>query len=435
MIVAARGDSVGGLPHGLSAIGARLLRCPQDSLSIRPLANLMFSIRVITVQFLTTAALIVCVSCASSNPDQPSPETGEPSRRGSPATKTGVGNATDTDLLGANPSRKPGRGPIVDAYDLTEEQFDEKRLDRFLRTRCIDLGGALVQLASPEKELSELGESMVQGHLESDRGTVARFVAAGRSSQSASGLIVPRYIAHHLRLPKGEWDRDWLARQGRLLQLSYNLETLDVDLWTDAVKKMLAVGDDGKHYLATQMVMRLRLADVKFRDFAKDILVRYVPDEAVDPLILATHVELANQPGMFPREAASTLALIGKSAVPKIVAVFSGTDGKYVPASDDIWKSRRYLIEALGEIGDPSATDLLVRELDTMKFKSEIRRDLYASVIVESMGKTRDKRAIPAIVKEWKRYADPSEFVEIARPALRRITLKIYSDPDDVPLD
>jgi len=391
-------------------------------------------------KILCVLSMMLLASCAGQQTDSPGKGSSGSNTPGTRSTTTGSGEANDRELLGANAtSSRLGGGPKVDEYDVTQEQVDQKQIDRFLRARCLTLGRALSQLTTDDAQLRELAENDIAALLDSDNARIAQAAqqaeldrAAGREPKAASGLVVPRYIAAMLREPKEKWDNRWLAIQGQLLQLTYRLETLDLDTWKVTIGQMMQLGSEGRQNLAVQMVLRLRLAHPEFRDYAKDVLVGFVPEEAVEPLIAATHVDIHDQPGVFPRQTASVLAQIGKKAVPQILEVFKARDGTHLPGSDGNWKVRRYLIDALGQIGDAEAVDVLITELESCKFKGDDRRFLYASVIVQALGKIKDKRAVPAIVKEWKRYADPSEFVETARPALFLLTRKIYSHPSEV---
>jgi HEAT repeat protein len=379
-------------------------------------------------------ATIGIALCACSGQQTNGPGSGSGSNGGGPRSDTGTGEADDRRLLGADATNRRF-GPKVSEYDVTQEQFDQEQVARFLRTRCLTLGRALTQLASSEKEIRELAEQDVMSLLERDNATIAAAARArGRpvTPNEVSGLIVPRFIANALREPRKDWDVKWLALQGTLLQLAYEFEGMDLNTWKLAIGQYMKLGKEGREALAVQMVIRLRLANVIFRDYAADVLVKMVPDEAVEPLVIATHVDMHDMPGVFPRLTSSVLAQIGKKAVPTIHGIFKSADGKHSPANDGNWKVRRYLIDALGEIGDAESVDLLVTELETCSFKVPVRRDLYGSVIVQALGRIRDKRAVPAIVKEWRRYELPSDFLTTARPALFLILGRVYSTPNEV---
>ncbi|MCK6440646.1 MAG: hypothetical protein L6Q71_10670, partial [Planctomycetes bacterium] len=69
----------------------------------------------------------------------------------------------------------------------------------------------------------------------------------------------------------------------------------------------------------------------------------------------ATFVELANQDGVFPQRTSAVLARLGSPAVTVILDHFQ-VNGVFEPASSN-WKSRRYLVRALGAIEDRRAAD------------------------------------------------------------------------------
>lgn len=386
--------------------------------------------------FAFVVATSLSLLCACSGPQGNSPTGGGPGP-GTPSAGTGKGAANDRELLGADDTNRRF-GPKIHEYDVTQEQVDQQQVDRFLRTRCLTLGRALTQLGSEDKEIRDLAEQDIRSLLERDNATIAAASRAQKRQLTAnevSGLIIPRYIAGALREPRETWDVRWLALQGTLLQLAHEFESMDLNTWKLAIGQYMKLGKEGRESLAIQMVIRLRLANVIFRDYASDVLVKMVPDEAVDPLIVATHVDLHDMPGVFPRLTSSVLAQIGKKSVPAIHNVFKARDGKHLPGGDGNWKVRRFLIDALGEIGDPDSIDVLATELDTCSFKSSLRRDLYGSVIVQALGRIKDKRAVPTIIKEWRRYDTPAEFVETARPALFLILGRVYSSPNEVPVE
>ncbi len=356
---------------------------------------------------------------------RPANVSGAPS---SPVGSTGAGGFSESDLGG-----DPGRYRI---YDKTEEQIDPQRVDAFLRLRCLTLGRHLVLLSSEDAQVAELARGRVQDLIRGDLRRIRETVEAGQPASRTAGLVIPRYIMAKLEGKEpSEWDLRWLRIQGELLQLTYEFEQYDRQRWEVAIGRMMQFGKEGREYLAAQMVVRMRISDGQFRDYAKDVLVNFVPDEAIDPLVAGTYVEIANQFGVFPKQCASVLAEIGPKAVPGILLVFKGDDGKHIPADDVNWVIRRYLVPALGSIGSVDALDTLIAELDTMQFATETRRMYYAAMIVDALARIGDKRAVKAIVREWKVYQDPVDFMMEARPALFRLTRQIYSHPDEVPLE
>jgi hypothetical protein len=323
-------------------------------------------------------------------------------------------------------------------YDVTKEQYDNRAYNAFIRTRCLELGRALANLSAEEKDRADLAESDIREWMKADDRTVAEFVKKNaekkKTAADAYGFVIPRYIRTELDKPKAEWRLDWLRINGSLLRITYDFETLSRATWYDAAASMMKFGVIGREFLAAQMVVRMRLANADYRDIAKDVLVQLVPEEAISPLIAATHVEIAGQPGVFPKETASVLAQIGKKAVPKILEEFQDKDRKHLAATDETWGSRRYFVDALGAIGDPRAVDTLVAELEGMSFKSDVRRAVYGERVVLSLGGIGDKRAVGPIVKFWKSFSDASDFVKPARAALFQILGKSFDEPEKVPV-
>jgi|GEM_PF-3976087 len=373
-------------------------------------------------RFYNSASLALMLACAlfagACGGDDEKPSDGDPENvnERDKIAKDDQGNPLDFDDQSA-------RGYLMQ-IDPSDVPYDITSYDEFMKTRCVELGSALEAIATSDGYQAERAWNKIEEFKAHDD-EVTRKAAPN----PPSGLIIPRYIAAELMKSKAQRNLEWLGRQGVMLQANYEFESEDPKKWEEASTRLVLMGEEGQTFLAMQMVIRLQHPQLYGK--AQELIVRDAAAQAAPFLVTACHMQLGSQPNVFAFRARDTLGMIGVLAVPSILQAYRRSDtGAYVPVSDENYRSRRCLSDALGRIGDASAVETLVRELDEMEIENESSRLLYTEVLVDALAKIGDIRGRDPIIRAWKRERDDSFFAKSARTALRKLTGKVYNTPE-----
>lgn len=319
-------------------------------------------------------------------------------------------------------------GPFISEIEIAQGGIYDPDI---VKIQCNELADALMDLASPEQEITA--------------GAWSRIDKIYHTQGKKQIRIVPIYIERELaKRPKH--DAKWLGQQGRLMKAAAMLEVGDKRSWESAVAEMLQYGEDGQRFLVAQMVRRLDARNPSVADMAQVTLMDVASDEAIDSLIAAMYVETHDGVGVFPRRVAETLAGIGVTAVPQMLATFS-PGGTYAAPTGKSWKLRKFLVKALGDIGDMRAVPIFVKDLEQCSKLDDDSRFLYEQYLLTALGRLYDiarrridqsesnevldpalmKTAVDATLKVWKRCPDHAKQ---ARGALFSMTKEVYDTPD-----
>lgn len=251
-------------------------------------------------------------------------------------------------------------------------------------------------------------------------------------------LFWPRLVRQ--RLAAADWDsnqsREWLVRQGRLYEATYRFETdtprssrsAELERWRRYSESMLGYGDDGQALLVSGMVVRLGHDNEEIALRAQGVLVD-LGEPAIQSLIDVLWIFQAGNPN-FSKRVVQTLSLMGREAAGAVIVEL-----REAPRGGVTWRSRRFLVEVLGMIGDPRGVRAIVDEIE----KTEITEyDLVDGKLVpdasktanavftfhesciNALGKIATRECIAPVVDLWARDPDHEDGARTALLAVAR---------------